>query len=332
MPRLLDDRVVDDLLAFWARFGIDLFGWQRTAFGQACERVDGRFRYRLAAISVARGQGKSYGGAAVGLWRLLCGVPPQDIISAALDYDGAKVVLDHARRIVRDNAALSQAVEVQANALLVPATDSRWTITGREHTTSRGRHASLLIYDEVGWASDDELFASLLAGQASVDDPLMLVISTVGRRQHGPLWVTKQLADGGDEDVLWWHSSENLSPKVTKAFLERQRRILLPAQFAREHQNAWVDAADSFTTAAAVDAAMGTGWTDQLDAGAPGEYHAFVDLGAIHDPTVICLGHLEDGVVFVDRLITYQGSRERPVQLATVEKALVDLAAKFPLT
>ena len=35
--------------------------------------------HRLAAVSVPRGIGKSWAGAVVGLWRLLCGVAPQDI-------------------------------------------------------------------------------------------------------------------------------------------------------------------------------------------------------------------------------------------------------------
>src|SRR5262249_11307421 len=52
--------------------------------------------------------------------------------------------------------------------------------------------------------------------------------------------------------VFWWYTSGNPSPRVTPAFLERQRRLLLPAQFAREHQNAWVDAADAFTSAAEI--------------------------------------------------------------------------------
>jgi len=119
---------------------------------------------------------------------------------------------------------------------------------------------------------------------------------------------------------------------VTPAFIERQRRILMPAQFSREHMNTWVDAADSFTTADEVDSAMGHGWTEQLE-GRPGvDYHAFVDLGAVHDPTVIAVGHVEAEVLFIDRIVTYQGSREQPVQLATVEQACRHLAAKFHLT
>ncbi len=324
--------VLDDVLAFAAAFGVEVYPWQRDAFGAACRREGGRFVYRVAGVSVPRGNGKSFAGALVGLWRLLVGPGRQGIISAALDYDGAKVVLEHARSIVRGHDGLAEAIEVQANGLYVPATGSRWTITSREHTASRGRHPTLVIYDEVGWARDDELFSSLLAGQASVDDPLMLVISTVGRRQTGPLWSVKTLADGGDPAVFWWHSSENLSPKVTPEFLERQRRILMPAQFAREHQNTWVDAADGFTSAAEVDAAMSHGWREQRE-GRPGlEYVAFVDLGAVHDPTVIAVGHVEGNLAYIDVLRTFQGSREEPVQIAVVEQALRDLASRFHLT
>jgi phage terminase large subunit-like protein len=327
----LPPAALEDVLTFAEAFGVQLYDWQREAFGAACRRDGGHFRYRLAGVSVPRGNGKSYAGALVGLWRLLCGPAPQDIISAALDLDGAKVVLDHARRIVRGHRGLAGTIEVQASGLSVPATGSRWTIVSREHTASRGRHATLIVYDEIGWAKDEELFSSLLAGQASVDDPLCLVISTVGRRQSGPLWTVKMLADGGDETVCWWHSSENLSPKVTPRFLERQRRILLPAQFAREHQNSWVDAADSFAGAAEVDAAMAHGWTEQIGGQTGVPYVGFVDLGAVHDPTVIAIGHAEGTIGYIDVIRTFQGSRERPVDLSTVEATLRDFAGRFRL-
>ncbi len=54
------------------------------------------------------------------------------------------------------------------------------------------------------------------------------------------------------------------------------------------------------------------------------------DLGAIHDPTVLGRGHRgADGRIYVDRLVTLQGSREAPVQMAAVEQAIKDLAAAF---
>src|SRR5262249_25829151 len=75
--------VLDDVLAFARAFGLGLYAWQQSAFGAACQRESGRFVHRLAGISVPRGNGKSFGGAVVGLWRLLCGKPPPDILTAA---------------------------------------------------------------------------------------------------------------------------------------------------------------------------------------------------------------------------------------------------------
>jgi phage terminase large subunit-like protein len=187
-------RLAEDLLVFADTFGVPFYPWQVEAFGEACRRDGGRFVHPLAGISVPRGNGKSYGAAVVGLWRLLCGPPPQLCLSAALDYEGAKVVLDHAGRLVRSHPDLEAAVELRADSILVPATGSRWLIRSREHSSSRGLHPSVVLYDEVGWARDDELFASLLASQASVLDPLMLVVSTVGRGQSGPLWKIRALA------------------------------------------------------------------------------------------------------------------------------------------
>lgn len=314
---------------FCKRFAVPLFSWQREAFGAATQRRHDRFVYPLAGISAPRGDGKSHGSAAVGVWRLVAGPPCCDIISSALDLDGARITLDHARAIIRRDASLSDAIDIRANSLHYPAADSRWTITSREHTASRGRHPDVVLMDEAGWLKDDELFSSLLAAQASVPDPLFLVTSTVGRRQAGPLWTVKHLTESGAPHVFWhWHG-ENRSPKVTKAYLERQRRVLMPAVFAREHQNQWIDGENAFTSAAEVDAAMGHGWT-QRHVGERGQvYEGFVDLGLVNDPTVIALGHAEGGLVFIDLLRTFEGSRAKPVKLADVESAIKDLSDRF---
>jgi hypothetical protein len=60
---------------------------------------------------------------------------------------------------------------------------------------------------------------------------------------------------------------------------------------------------------------MGHGWTERMEGAADAEHVAFVDLGAVHDPTVICVGHAEGSLAYTDRLLTFQGSRDEPVQL-----------------
>ena len=324
--------VRDDVLRFAAFAGVKLYAWQVEALSAACERVDVGFRYRIAGVSTPRGDGKSFLGSVVGLWRLLTGPPGSHVLSVALDYSGAAVIVRHAKGILARCAALGAVVEEHAGGLVVPSTGSRWEIRSAEHTSSRGLHPDVVLYDETGWARDDELFSSLLASQASAVDPLMLVTSTVGRKQSGPLWRVKALAESGDPAVLWWYSERNRSPLVTRAFLDRQRRVLPAAAFAREHQNRWVDAADSFLSAEDVDAAMHHGWREQFAQHGGRDYHAFVDLGVTHDPSVICVGHVAEGTVYVDRLVTFQGTKRRPVSLDAVEAELLTLSRAFRLT
>jgi len=132
--------------------------------------------------------------------------------------------------------------------------------------------------------------------------------------------------------VFWYYANKNQSPLVTPEFLERQRRVLMPTQFAREHQNLWVDAADSFVPADQVDEAMGHGWAMQ-HAGDPRQrYVVAVDLGFVHDPSVIAVGHAEANLVYIDRLDTFQGTREAPVSLDAVEGTLLDLVQRFTVT
>jgi phage terminase large subunit-like protein len=316
-------------LEFATRFNLRLFPWQVEAFGEATRRAGDRFVHSLSGISAPRGDGKSYPCGGVMIWRMVAGRPHCDGVMSALDRDGAKIVLDHARTIIRRDPSLDEAIVVRSDGLYYPTADSRVTIASREHTNTRGRHPDIVIMDEAGWLNDDELFSSLLAAQASVPDPLFLVPSTVGRRQAGPLATIKDLAERRVPGVFWhWHG-ENRSPLVTQEFLARQRRVLMPAVFAREHQNLWTDAENAFTSAAEVDAAMSHGWTQQHVGERGRTYEGFVDLGLVNDPTVIALGHAEDGLVFIDLISTLQGSRAKPVQLADVETVVKQLSERF---
>jgi phage terminase large subunit-like protein len=185
----------EDFLACVERYRIPFFPWQREAFGEAARRVAGRFVHPLSGISVPRGNGKSWGSAAVGVWRLIFAPPPTLILSAALDYEGAKVIMDHAKTMLRARGLDQRIIDVRADELINQANGNRWVIRSREHTASRGLHPGVILYDEVGWARDDELFASLLASQASCPDPIFIVTSTVGRRKSGPLWTVRRMAD-----------------------------------------------------------------------------------------------------------------------------------------
>jgi hypothetical protein len=129
--------------------------------------------------------------------------------------------------------------------------------------------------------------------------------------------------------VFWFHTTENLSPLVTAEYLAREKRLLLPIQFAREHLNEWVSAADGYASTVEVDDAMDGSWVETPRAEPGRRYRMAVDIGLLSDPTVIGCGSNQEGLVCIDRLVTLQGSREAPVQLATVKRGIIDLATIF---
>lgn len=133
----------ESFTAFCAAIGVQLYPWQQEA-ADGLRREGGHFVYPVVGWSAPRGDGKSFLEMLVGVWRLLVGKPPQDIISAALDADGARVVMNHARMLLSRNPTLAQGIDVRATGLVVPATGSQWTITSREHTASRGRHPNVV--------------------------------------------------------------------------------------------------------------------------------------------------------------------------------------------
>lgn len=130
--------------------------------------------------------------------------------------------------------------------------------------------------------------------------------------------------------VFWYYRQANQSPLVTPEFLARARAIKLPGQYAQEHENTVMDAADSFASVADVEAAMGSGWTEQAEGQSGRVYTYGVDLGSVHDPTVIGVGHAEAGVICLDKLITLQGSRDNPVLIPVVKQTILDLVQQFP--
>lgn len=308
-----------------------LWDWQAELLGRALRREDGRFVTPIVGVSLPRGDGKSYVSGLVGAWRLVAGPAPTHVLSVALDTDGAKLTVRYAREFLRPLVERGEIVE-RADGFEVPATGSRWEIASREHTSSRGRHPDVVLYDEMGWARDADLFESLLSSQASVLDPLLLVTSTVGARQSGPLWELAQRAAQGDPAVFWEHSTVNRSPLVTAEYLDRMRRLKHPVEYAREHGNTWSDGEDSYATAEQVDRAMGRGWEGSELPEDGRRYHCFVDLGVVHDPTVVAIGHEEpDGMIYVDKLLTYQGSKRRPVDLGLVREELRSLHGLWKL-
>ncbi len=55
-----------------------------------------------------------------------------------------------------------------------------------------------------------------------------------------------------------------------------------------------------------------------------------LDVGLRRDRTVACICHFDGGLVFLDRIAVWQGTRRRPVKLDEVEAWLTEAAKRYP--
>jgi phage terminase large subunit-like protein len=202
-------------------------------------KPDGKFTYRRVVISLPRQNAKSTLSAWIALHRLYCGEGRQEIVSVANDTAQAGIILGDARRVISGSDVLySQLDDYGLTRGEIRLTNgNRWIIKSSESVASRGLRPSLILYDELGWASDRELYDTLSAGQAAQANPQIIVTSTVGPIKDGILWELFELAKAGDPSTLLIYETENLSPLITAEYLETQQAILPPHIYAREHMN-----------------------------------------------------------------------------------------------
>lgn len=285
----------------------------------------GKFKHRVVVMSLPRQNGKSQLSAWAALWRFYT-QPGQEIITVANDIEQGRLILLDARRIIRSSAILYDLLDDHglARTEIRLRNGNRWQVKSADSVSSRGLRPSVICYDELGWAQDRELFDTLSAGQAAQDNPLIIVTSTVGPVQAGILWELFELARAGDATVKLIYRQDNPSPLIKPEYLERERALLPPSIYAREHENRWGAGSDAYCTAA--------DWERAIDGGSPLAYRdagpcvAFLDLGWVHDETALAVGKRIDGRAAILALETWQGSQDKPVNFGDVEARIMTLA------
>lgn len=305
--------------------------FQVDIMSQAVERKpDGKYKWRRVVISMPRQNTKSTLSAWLALHRLFCGDGRQEIVSVANDYAQAGIILSDARRVISGSDMLfSQLDNFGLTRGEIRLTNgNRWIIKSSESVASRGLRPSLILYDELGWSVDRQLFDVLSAGQAAQANPQIIITSTVSAVKDGILWELFELAKAGDPSTLLIYETENLSPLITAEYLETQRAILPPHVFAREHQNLWGEGSDPVCTEADWKRAIADGDPRRIDD--PGPCYAFLDLGWVHDESVlVIMRKLENDKSGVLAMESWQGSQSAPVEFYAIQSRLDELCRKY---
>ena len=152
-----------------------VFGWLR--------RADGGRRYRRAYVEVSRGNGKSTLCSGIGLYCLLADREGgAEVYSFATTRDQAKIVFGDAKVMAERNAALRQkfGLQVLANALYVPQTNSTFQAKSAEGSTLDGLNTHLAIIDELHAHKTRAVYDVVETSTGKRKNSLMFVITTAG--------------------------------------------------------------------------------------------------------------------------------------------------------
>jgi phage terminase large subunit-like protein len=207
--------------------------WQRSLLGSVfSRRSDGRLRHRLALVGMARKNGKSALGSGIALYGLIMGPKGGEVYSCAADRDQARIVFGSARAMVEASPELAAITKLYRDAIEVPGTGSVYRVLSSEAFTKEGLSPSLVLYDELHAAPNDELYNVMQLGQAARRDALMLAMTTAGVRSDNTgqdsvcyrlFQYGERIAKGEIEDpaffMAWWKSADEADHRESKNWL-----------------------------------------------------------------------------------------------------------------
>ena len=162
---------------------IELSDWQTFLFANLLgfKRTDtGLRKYRSAYIQVARKNAKSTVAAVLANWFLLMESGQQDIYTAAVSRDQARIVFDDARQMCLLSPPLRKRLNIQQHKLINPKSNSLMRPLAAKSSTIEGTNPSLAIVDEYHLHTDNSVYSALELGQGARPEGLLFAITTAG--------------------------------------------------------------------------------------------------------------------------------------------------------
>jgi phage terminase large subunit-like protein len=212
----------------WAGETIDLESWERFIVGSVYgwKRTDGRRRFRVAWVEVARKNGKTTLIYPAGLYGLVCdGEPGAEVYSVATKRDQARISFNLARAAVGKVPDLAEVVtryrlEMQADDGL-----SKFEPLSADADTLDGLSPSTVLADEIHKWRGRDLWDVIETGMGARSQPL--------------LWATTTAGDEGEEAV--YGQEHNYSVQVLEGTVEDDSRFAYVATL--DAGDEWTDPA-----------------------------------------------------------------------------------------
>lgn len=162
---------------------IELSDWQQFLFANILgfkHKSTGLRKYRSAYVQVARKNAKSTIAAVLANWFLLAEDGQQDIYTAAVSRDQARIVFDDARQMCLLSPLLRKRVNIQQHKMIYPKNNSLMRPLAAKSSTIEGTNPSLAIVDEYHLHADNSVYSALELGQGARPEGLLFAITTAG--------------------------------------------------------------------------------------------------------------------------------------------------------
>lgn len=162
---------------------IELEPWQQFAFANLLGFkvvATGRRKYRSAYIQVPRKNAKSTVAAILANWFLVMENGQQDIYTAAVSRDQARIVFDDARQMCVLSKPLKKRVAIQQHKVVNPKRNSILKPLAAKAATIEGTNPSLSIVDEYHLHPDNAVYSALELGMGARPEGILFAITTAG--------------------------------------------------------------------------------------------------------------------------------------------------------
>ena len=173
----------------WAGRQFELQPWQAFIVGSifGWKRADETRRFRTAYIEIPRKNGKTPLIAGIGLYLFVADDEPgAQVFSAATKRDQAKIVWNHAAKMVRQSPALAKRIETfwGKSNMSISKTSSKFEPLGADADTTDGLNIHGGLIDEFHAHKTRAMFDVIDTSLGSRRQPLISVITTAGFNQN----------------------------------------------------------------------------------------------------------------------------------------------------
>lgn len=149
-------------------------------------KIDGVRKYREFILIVARKNGKSAWGSAIGLYMQTAdGEPGPEIVSAATKKDQAKIIWSEAKRMVKKSPALSKRMRCLVGEIVSDFNDGTFKPLSSDSNTLDGLNVHCSLIDELHAIEDKNLYDVIVDGMTAREQPISVITTTAGTVREG---------------------------------------------------------------------------------------------------------------------------------------------------